>query len=124
MLKMTISPSCKYWATPASILVMSYAVLVANFVQADAVDFETQTVTIALAQEPPNLNSLRMTDLVSFFVIGHVNEGLVRYDKRGRLGPGVAESWEVTSTKITFKLRENAKWSDGSLVTAHDFVFS
>jgi oligopeptide transport system substrate-binding protein len=124
MLKTTISPSCKYWVTPASIMVLLFAMLAANFVQADAVDFETQTVTIALAQEPPNLNSLRMTDLVSFFVIGHVNEGLVRYDKRGRLGPGVAESWEVTSTKITFKLRENAKWSDGSLVTAHDFVFA
>ncbi len=100
------------------------ATLAASFVQADAVDFETQTITIALAQEPPNLNSLRMTDLVSFFVIGHVNEGLVRYDKRGRLGPGVAESWEITSEKIVFKLRENAKWSDGSIVTAHDFVFA
>ena len=91
---------------------------------AAAVDFEEQSVTIALSQEPPNLNSTRTTDLVSFFVLGHVNEGLVRYDKRGRLSPGVAESWQVDGPQITFKLRPDARWSDGSRLTAHDFVFA
>lgn len=88
------------------------------------VDFKNQSITIALLQEPPNLDTTRTTDLVSFFVLGHVNEGLVRYDRRGRLSPGVAESWDVTDEKITFYLRENARWSDGSPVTAADFVFS
>ena len=52
-----------------------------------AVNVEAQSITIALSQEPPNLNSLRATDLLSFFVLGHVNEGLVRYGRRGRLVP-------------------------------------
>ena len=91
---------------------------------AQAVDFERQSITIALTQEPPNLDSLRTTDLVSFFVIGHVNEGLVRYNQRGKLVPGVAVSWEQTEQQITFRLRQNAKWSDGSAVTAHDFVYA
>jgi oligopeptide transport system substrate-binding protein len=124
MSRMTRSVLRKCWTILTPTVALLLSMLASGVVQADAVDFETQTVTIALAQEPPNLNSLRMTDLVSFFVIGHVNEGLVRYDKRGRLGPGVAESWEVTAKKIIFNLRKNAKWSDGSLVTAHDFVFS
>ena len=40
--------------------------------------------------------------------------------------PGLAESWEVSDDglKYTFKLRENAKWSNGDPVTAHDFVGS
>ena len=73
MFRMNRSVVTKCCATlmPATALLLS--MFAAGVVRADAVDFESQTVTIALAQEPPNLNSLRMTDLVSFFVIGHVN---------------------------------------------------
>lgn len=91
---------------------------------AEAVNFERQAITVALTQEPPNLNSIMTTDLVSFFVIGHTTEGLIRYDRRGRIVPGLAKSWEQTDDKIVFELRDNAKWSDGSSVTAHDFVFA
>lgn len=98
--------------------------LQAGHVLADAVNHDAQTITIALTQEPPNLNSTLMTDLVSFFVIGHVNEGLVRYDRRGRLAPGVASNWEMDGETMTFTLREDARWSDGSPVTAQDFVFA
>jgi oligopeptide transport system substrate-binding protein len=88
-----------------------------------AVDVEAQSITIALTQEPPNLNSLRTTDLVSFFVLGHVNEGLVRYDRRGRLVPGVAESWDISPNSMRFTIRADARWNDGSPVLAEDFVF-
>ena len=98
--------------------------LQSNSLLAEAVNFERQAITIALTQEPPNLNSMQMTDLLSNFVIGHVNEGLLRYDRRGRLVPGVAESWEASDKKISFRLRQDARWSDGSRVTAQDFVFA
>ena len=52
-----------------------------------AVDYDRQNITIAITQEPPNLDSSRTTDLVSFRILGHVNEGLVRYDRRGRVAP-------------------------------------
>ncbi|HWA85448.1 MAG TPA: peptide ABC transporter substrate-binding protein [Opitutus sp.] len=40
--------------------------------------------------------------------------------------PGVAESWELSPDALTytFHLRPNARWSDGSRVTAADFVAS
>jgi oligopeptide transport system substrate-binding protein len=40
--------------------------------------------------------------------------------------PGVAESWDVSADGLTytFHLRANARWSDGSAVTADDFVYS
>lgn len=91
---------------------------------AEAVDFERQAITVALTQEPPNLNSLETTDLVSFFVLGHVMEGLLRYDRRGLLAPGVAESWEVGEREVTFHLRADARWSDGTPVRAGDFLFA
>ena len=77
-----------------------------------AIDYEHQRITIAITQEPPNLDSSRTTDLVSFRILGHVNEGLVRYDRRGRIAPGVAESWLATEDGIRFRLRTDAKWSD------------
>jgi oligopeptide transport system substrate-binding protein len=91
---------------------------------ADAVDYENQKITIALTQKPPELNSMKSTDTVSNFILPHVMEGLLRYDRRGNVVPGVAERWEITRTGATFWLRKNALWSDGKPVTAHDFVFA
>jgi oligopeptide transport system substrate-binding protein len=93
-------------------------------VQASAVNSENQHITIALTQEPPNLNTMRTTDLVSFFIVGHVMEGLLRYDRRGNLAGGVAESWDVKDQTVTFHLRDDARWSDGKPVTADDFAFA
>ena len=51
-------------------------------------------------------------------------EGLVR-ERSGEVIPGIAESWDVSDDgKVyTFNLRKS-KWSDGSDLTAHDFVYS
>ncbi|WP_413724577.1 oligopeptide ABC transporter substrate-binding protein OppA [Sodalis sp. RH16] len=52
-------------------------------------------------------------------------EGLVISDLQGHPQPGVAESWETKDSKVwIFHLRKDAKWSDGSPVTAQDFVYS
>jgi peptide/nickel transport system substrate-binding protein len=39
-------------------------------------------------------------------------------------GPAIAKSWDVDNLTFTFHLQENAKFSDGSDVTADDVVFS
>ncbi len=50
-------------------------------------------------------------------------EGLVKIDENGKIIPGLAESWTIGKDDITytFKLREEAKWSDGKPITADDF---
>ena len=90
----------------------------------DAVDPASGTITLALATEPPQLNSSLATDTVSGMILGHVQEGLLRYDEHNRIVPGVAESWEIREDGATFRLRDSARWSDGKPVTAHDFVFA
>jgi oligopeptide transport system substrate-binding protein len=51
-------------------------------------------------------------------------EGLTATDNEGKVVPGVAESWKQKDpTTWVFTLRKNAKWSDGSSVTADDFVY-
>ena len=89
-----------------------------------AVDFENNSITITLRQEPPQLDAGRSTDAASFSVLGHVMEGLISYDRKGQLIPGVAERWEIREDGATFWLREDSLWSDGQPVTAQDFVFA
>lgn len=108
------------WA--ACILLLAQSALAQ--VDATSVNYKHQTITIALSQEPPQLNNMKATDQVSIFVLGHIMEGLVRYNRYGKLVPGIAKRWKMTDTSATFWLRHNARWSDGEPVTAHDFIFA
>lgn len=91
---------------------------------ATAVDATQQTITLALSSEPPQLDSTQATDQISGMILGHVMEGLLRYGTNNRLQPAVAESYRLTEQGVHFKLRPQARWSDGVPVTAHDFVFA
>lgn len=59
-------------------------------------------------------------------MILHSFECLLTVDESGALAPGQAESWEVSEDGLTwtFHLREGLKWSDGTPLTANDFVYS
>jgi len=60
-------------------------------------------------------------------LLGSLFEGLTRANPDGGSPlPGVAEAWECSSDGLTwrFSLRPDARWSDGTPVTAEDFVFS
>src|SRR5450756_1524343 len=75
---------------------------------------ETETLDPALAESVGANNLTR--DLF---------EGLTANDANGKTVPGVAESWKQTdATTWVFKLRKNAKWSNGDPVTADDFILS
>ncbi|MBQ0761275.1 MAG: peptide ABC transporter substrate-binding protein [Zhongshania sp.] len=91
---------------------------------AQAVDAAKSKVTLALATEPPTLNSAVATDTIASFVLAHLMEGLLVYGADGELAPGVAERWQLDAGGASFWLRDSARWSDGKPVTAHDFVFA
>lgn len=59
-------------------------------------------------------------------MILHAFECLLTVDQDGKLAPGQAESWETSEDGLTwtFHLRDGLKWSDGSALTANDFVYS
>ena len=56
----------------------------------------------------------------------HSFECLLAVDESGQLIPGQAESWETSEDGLTwtFHLRDGLKWSDGTELTANDFVYS
>ena len=75
--------------------------------------------------EPQSLDPSHIQGNVEHRIYMALFEGLVIYDPvTSRALPGVAESWTVSpdGATLTFKLRNTAKWSDGTPVTAKDFV--
>ena len=67
-----------------------------------------------------------MTDTFSSEVLRDLYEGLTAESPSGEVIPGVASSWSVdpSGTLYTFKLRTDARWSNGKPLTAQDFVFA
>lgn len=59
-------------------------------------------------------------------MILHAFETLLTVDSDNKIVPGQAESFEVSDDGLTytFHLREGLKWSDGTPLTANDFVYS
>ena len=74
---------------------------------------ETKTITACLLTGTAAARLDARDRHVSFLILGHVMEGLLRYDANNRLVPGVAERWEIRPEGATFWLRDNARWSDG-----------
>ena len=76
--------------------------------------------------DPETLDSQKTSTVVESDILLDMFEGLVTYDAKANIVPGVAESWSANDdgSVFTFKLRANAKWSNGDPVTAGDFVFS
>ena len=85
---------------------------------------ENQTFTYRLLDQFPTLDPQLNEETAGFHVIRDLFEGLLNQDAKGNLVPGVATGYAATdgNTTYTFTLRENARWSNGDPVTAHDFV--
>lgn len=76
--------------------------------------------------DPETLDPQKTSTVVESDILLDMFEGLVTYDAKANVVPGVAESWAVSDDGLAykFKLRADAKWSNGDPVTAGDFVFS
>ena len=78
-----------------------------------------------IKDEPASLDPVKAVGLPEIQVIRDLFEGLVNENEKGELIPGVATKWQSNDNRTwTFTLRDDARWSDGSPVTAEDFVYS
>lgn len=87
---------------------------------------EDGEITINLVQEPPEMNTITTTSTGSMNILRHIMDGLVMLNQNDEPVPAIAESWEISNDGLTytFKLRQDAKWTNGDPVTAKDFVFA
>lgn len=87
---------------------------------------DADMVTVDLRAEPPELNSMKTTDVASGDILREVISGLYKLDENDIPQPDLAEDTQVSEDGCTYtmKLRQDAKWSNGEPVTAHDFVYA
>ena len=83
-------------------------------------------VTIQVGANPETLDPALNSALDGGNVIITAFEGLLILDENNEIQPGQAESYEVSDDGLTwtFHLRDGLKWSDGTDLTADDFVYS
>lgn len=76
-----------------------------------------------LGPSPDTLDIHRAQGLSAFNLLRDLHEGLLTRDADGRPVPGIARGWEVSDDgrTWTFELDPEARWSDGSPITAADF---
>lgn len=85
----------------------------------------SQTLVRNNGSEPETLDPALAESVGANNLTRDLFEGLTANDSNGKTVPGVAESWkQLDATTWVFKLRKDAKWSNGDLVTADDFVFA
>ena len=87
---------------------------------------EDQTFTYSLLDEFTSADPQIVEDVSGSAFARDLFEGLMNQDADGNLTPGVATGFTTNDAKdvYTFTLRDNAMWSDGNPVTAHDFVYA
>jgi len=86
-----------------------------------------QVLRIGSGSEANDLDPAVQASIGEYVLETALYEGLVDIANDGLTKlPGVAESWEASADGLTytFHIRKDAEWSDGSPLTAGDFVYS
>ncbi len=85
-----------------------------------------QVIRYMIPGEPKSLDPAVGNETYANAILYHQFEALVREDAQGTIQPAAAASWTISEDRrtYTFHLREDALWSDGKPVTAHDFAFA
>lgn len=87
---------------------------------------EGKQLSVQVGPDPETIDPALNSAVDGGNMILHAFECLLTIDQDGQIAPGQAEEWGVSEDGLTwtFKLREGLKWSDGSDLTANDFVYS
>lgn len=89
-------------------------------------DDGTQTLRRGNGAEPESLDPHQARSVPAANVLRDLYEGLISIAPAGEIEPGGAESWQISDDRqtYTFKLRNDARWSNGEPVTAGDYVYA
>ncbi len=84
-----------------------------------------KTLTVAITADLNTMDYHVATDGTSFIMHSMCIGGLTQLDENAQPAPDLAESWDVSEdgTVYTFHLRDGLTWSNGTPLTANDFVY-
>jgi peptide/nickel transport system substrate-binding protein len=83
-------------------------------------------VTMNTVQIFGTIDPAKISDYTDYLAAVNLYDALVTVDASGNIVPQLAESWTVSddAKEVTYKIRDDAKFSDGSAVEASDVVYS
>lgn len=92
----------------------------------DVVEEPSGTLVVGITEASGNFNPLYYSSAYDGYVVDFVFQGLISRNFEGEYEGDLAESWSYSNDDktITFKMKEDAKFSDGTPVTAKDIVFT
>ncbi|MBQ8202802.1 MAG: hypothetical protein IJZ75_00785 [Clostridia bacterium] len=82
------------------------------------------TIYFEVDNAPVTLDPQVASSDIELMVVRNIFEGLLRKNKDGYIENGVCEAYEKDGLTYTFKIRKDAKWSDGSPISSYDFLFA
>ncbi len=87
---------------------------------------ETRVLNLNLGSEPPSLHPGLASDTTSGSVLRQIFEGLATLDSNSNIILGSAESYTISDDGLvyTFRIRDNASWSNGDTLRAQDFEYA
>jgi len=79
-----------------------------------------------LLTDPESVDPHKVRSVQAGDVLRDIGEGLLSYSPTGELVAGAANEWSISDDGLvyTFRLRDDARWSNGDLLTAQHFVYS
>lgn len=77
-----------------------------------------------LDETPYTLDPQTAKSDVELLISQNLYEGLMRFNEKDELVCGVAKNYQKQGLAYIFTLRDDAKWKDGTKLTAHDFEFA
>jgi oligopeptide transport system substrate-binding protein len=106
----------------ALMLCLTLVLTVGSFASAES---SANVLKVQIETEVQSLDPQVATDGTSFEVIADFTDGLYQMDASGAAVPALAAETTISDDGLTytFKIRDDAFWSNGDPVTADDFVF-
>ena len=106
--------------------VMTVSMVSGMAMTAAAEETEGKQLSVQIGPDPETIDPALNSAVDGGNMLLHAFECLLTIDQDGQIAPGQAETWEQSEDGLTwtFHLRDGLKWSDGSDLTANDFVYS
>lgn len=87
---------------------------------------DKSVIHVQIGPSPETIDPALNSTVDGANMILHAFEGLLKFDRDNSIVAACAEKWEQSTDGLTwtFHLRDGLKWSDGTPLTAEDFVYS
>jgi oligopeptide transport system substrate-binding protein len=115
------------YRTLAGLLAVVAAALLLAGLSFSATSSKPADVRILNSVEPETLDPQLLNGVSGRRIVSALFEGLTRSEAQTlEPAPGVAQSWDISDDglRYTFHLRQDSHWSDGVVLSAHDFTYS